>query len=36
MVGVKALIARPGGLGDVLQAGPAVRAVATRAARVTM
>ncbi|CAL9282881.1 glycosyltransferase family 9 protein [Streptomyces sp. SudanB91_2054] len=33
---MKALIARPGGLGDVLQAGPAVRAVATRAARVTM
>jgi ADP-heptose:LPS heptosyltransferase len=36
VVGVKALVARPGGLGDVLLAGPAVRAVATRATRVTM
>ncbi|MEU3898885.1 glycosyltransferase family 9 protein [Streptomyces sp. NPDC045251] len=33
---MKALVARPGGLGDVLLAGPAVRAVATRATRVTM
>ncbi|MEV5815099.1 glycosyltransferase family 9 protein [Streptomyces mutabilis] len=33
---MKALVARPGGLGDVLLAGPAVRAVATRADRVTM
>ncbi|MGW0817889.1 glycosyltransferase family 9 protein [Streptomyces viridiviolaceus] len=33
---MKALVARPGGLGGVLLAGPAVRAVATRATRVTM
>ncbi|MEV5551090.1 glycosyltransferase family 9 protein [Streptomyces sp. NPDC052309] len=33
---MKALVARPGGLGGVLLAGPAVRAVATRAGRVTM
>jgi ADP-heptose:LPS heptosyltransferase len=36
VVGVKALVARPGGFGGVLLAGPAVRAVATRAGRVTM
>ncbi|MFF5256013.1 glycosyltransferase family 9 protein [Streptomyces leeuwenhoekii] len=33
---MKALVARPGGLGGVLLAGPAVRAVATRAGRVTL
>ncbi|MEV5884693.1 glycosyltransferase family 9 protein [Streptomyces sp. NPDC052020] len=33
---MKALVARPGGFGGVLLAGPAVRAVATRAARVTV
>ncbi|AJP05446.1 glycosyl transferase [Streptomyces cyaneogriseus subsp. noncyanogenus] len=33
---MKALVARPGGFGGVLLAGPAVRAVATRAGRVTM
>ncbi|MDN0199801.1 glycosyltransferase family 9 protein [Streptomyces sp. S.PNR 29] len=33
---MKALVARPGGFGDVLLTGPAVRAVATRATRVTM
>jgi ADP-heptose:LPS heptosyltransferase len=33
---VKALVARPGGFADVLLTGPAVRAVATRATRVTM
>lgn len=35
-MGVKALVARPGGFGGVLLAGPAVRAVATRATRVTL
>ncbi|MEU0743643.1 glycosyltransferase family 9 protein [Streptomyces sp. NPDC006134] len=33
---MKALVARPGGFGGVLLAGPAVRAVATRATHVTM
>ncbi|MFF5105192.1 glycosyltransferase family 9 protein [Streptomyces sp. NPDC000134] len=33
---MKALVAHPGGFGEVLLAGPAVRAVATRAGRVTM
>lgn len=33
---MKALVARPGGFGEVLQAGPAVRALATRAGTVTM
>jgi hypothetical protein len=33
---MKALVAHPGGFGEVLLAGPAVRAVATRAGRATM